>query len=305
MTRILFQILIISTLISCNSDSKNQKEESNQKEVVKKNSQQLEKSFNTTIENTVIYQSGANGLADIRLTINPNGDFNYFMKTIPQPMTDDDVVIINSTGTWTKKDNWVQLIFLKNKPILSAVFDKNYADTNQFRLIDTNTIEININQQGISIWGIECNQENIKNAKPKIAYDSYDKIFQYFIAEADSANNQSISENCIVLIYPTDQQIISEKERIGEEDFYIVADDNNFYMANLIDLAEELNINTVTAEKRILTFQGNIEDYIVNLDKKNQEELPHWNAIIFNKDKTPIFMEMVDLDKTELVEYMK
>ncbi len=159
-------MLLISTLISCNSDSENQKVESNKKEVVKKDSQQLKKNFNTTIENPIIYQSGANGLANIRLTINPNGKFDYFMQTIPQPMTDDEAVIINSSGKWTKKDNWVQLTFLKNKPILSAVFDTNYADTNQFKLIDTNTIEINIDKKGISIWGIECNQENIKNTKP-------------------------------------------------------------------------------------------------------------------------------------------
>ncbi len=76
-------------------------------------------------------------------------------------------------------------------------------------------------------------------------------------------------------------------------------------MANLIDLAEKLHRNTETAEKRTLIFQGNIEDYIVSLDKENEEGLPHWNAIIFNKNKTPIFIEMVGLEETELVEYMK
>jgi len=303
MTRILL-ILTILFLVSCSSDSKQQKTEPNDIEIPKKTSVPIIEDVNTSIENSIIFQSESNGLADIRLTIMPNGKFTYFMQIIPQPMTDDEVATINSTGKWTKKANWIKLLFEKDKPTISAVFDINYADSNQFKIIDTNTVEININQNGIYIWGIYCEKENHKNIS-KADYDSYNEINHYFISEADSINSQIISDNCVVLIYPTEQQIIKEKEKFGEEDFHIITDDNNFYMSNLIELMQQLDIKTVTSEKRILKFLGNTEDYIVNLDKKNESELPHWNAILFNKKRSPIFIEMTDLDKEKITNYMK
>jgi hypothetical protein len=303
MIRIL-PILTILFFFSCGSDSNKQKTEPNDKEIAKKDSVLIEKDVNRTIENLIIFQSGPNGLADIKLTIIPNGEFEYFMQTIPQPMTDDEVTTINSTGKWTKKDNWVQLVFDKDKPILSAVFDINYADNNQFKIIDTNTVEINIDQNGIYIWGIDCKKEYL-NKTTETDYDSYAKILQYFITETDSINSQLISGNCVVLIYPTEQQIISEKEKIDEEDFYTVTDDNNFHMSNLIELMKNLDIKTITSKKRILKFQGEIEDYIVNLDKQNEPELPYYNAILFNKKRNPIFIEIVDLDEEKMINYMK
>ena len=92
------------------------------------------------IEDSIIFQSSSNGMADMRLTIIPDGSFIFHMRTVPQPMTDEEEAIINVVGTWTKKDNWVRLSFIKDKPIIEAVFDSKFAGGNEFIIIDENTL---------------------------------------------------------------------------------------------------------------------------------------------------------------------
>ena len=113
-----------------------------------------------TIKDSIIFQSSPNGIADIRLTIMPNGNFNFHMRTIPQPMTEEEEAIINSAGNWAKKDNRVSLNFLENQPILTAVFDTTFTEQNEFVVIDENTVDINIGRRCLSIWGVDC--EKIK-----------------------------------------------------------------------------------------------------------------------------------------------
>lgn len=119
----------------------------------------IENKINTIIKDTIIFQSGSNGLADIKLVIIPDGNFAFHMRTIPQPMTEEEEVIINSTGTWLKKDNWIILDFIKNKSFfLKAVFDSNYADENEFKVINESTVAINITLKQLYIWGVACDK---------------------------------------------------------------------------------------------------------------------------------------------------
>jgi len=158
--RTIILILFTLTLLSCSNDQSDKK--TTQQTATSKNNDltTTEKEVNTTINDTVVFQSGSNGLADIRLTIIPDGNFVFHMRTIPQPMTEDEESIINSTGTWTKKDNWAALKFIKDKPILKAVFDSNYVDDNEFKVIDESTVDINIGLKQLYIWGVGC--EKIK-----------------------------------------------------------------------------------------------------------------------------------------------
>ena len=95
-------------------------------------------------------------MADIRLTLNPNKTFAFYMRTIPQPMTDEEETTINSTGTWTEENNWARLDFKKDVPVLSAVFDTRNAENNQAKIIDSNTVDINIGLNELDIWGVVC-----------------------------------------------------------------------------------------------------------------------------------------------------
>lgn len=119
------------------------------------------KGINKTSIDTIFYQSEPNGLAEINLVIIPNGDFDFYMRTIPQPMDEDDTEIIsNLSGEWTKKENWIRLNFTNDELILDALFDKKYAIGNEFKIIDKSKIDINTELPNIHIWGVNCVKKN-------------------------------------------------------------------------------------------------------------------------------------------------
>jgi hypothetical protein len=138
--------LIISTLIlfAFNSDYKNKTK--------------IDGKNNIKADTLLKYHSEANGFADIKLTILSDSTFLLDMRTIPQPETDDEPTLVNSTGIWTKNNNWTRLIFKTNIPMISALFDMNFADRCQFLIIDDRTVDINNQLDKISIWGVGCNQ---------------------------------------------------------------------------------------------------------------------------------------------------
>ena len=104
----------------------------------------------------LVYHSAGNGVADILLTLKTNNTFTFFMKILPQPGTDEEVSIINTSGKWAKQGKWTRLTFKKKKILLSAVFDKSYADNNQFQVINEKTVDINDGLDEIVIWGVAC-----------------------------------------------------------------------------------------------------------------------------------------------------
>jgi len=110
----------------------------------------------TVIDDTIIFQSGSNGLADITITIIPDGTFSFYMRTIAQPMSDDDENEMTWKGKWNKEDNWIALTFTKEKPILEALFDSNYAEKYQFEILNDSTVNINTSLPKLDIWGVGC-----------------------------------------------------------------------------------------------------------------------------------------------------
>jgi len=106
---------------------------------------------------TIVFQSGGNGLADIKLVLSPEGKFSFYMKIIPQPSDEDTKVdIIRSKGEWFIKGDSLQLKFEKSKLDLNALFDLKYAKGNEFKIINERTININNSLTEINIWGVVC-----------------------------------------------------------------------------------------------------------------------------------------------------
>ncbi len=103
-----------------------------------------------------VFQSVGNGVAEILLTIKPDNTFLFYMRIIPQPMTNDKESVINTTGKWSKQGNWTRLTFRKKKVIISALFDQKYADNKQYNIIDERTVDINDKLDELTIWGVRC-----------------------------------------------------------------------------------------------------------------------------------------------------
>lgn len=147
---IIFVLILIA--FSCQS-KKSEKTQNVESEIIKPK--------NLVLNDTVVYLSGDNGLALIRLTLIPNGTFDFYMDIYPQPMQDAEPEsdIISSNGIWSGNRKTVQLNFTerkKDKLNLNDLFDSNYKEGNEFNVIDQNTIEIDYSLDKLNIWGISC-----------------------------------------------------------------------------------------------------------------------------------------------------
>jgi hypothetical protein len=117
------------------------------------NQQEIKKPINSY---PIIFKSEANSLSDIELVLTSNGEFTYYMKILPQPMSDEKDEIINCSGTWIESDGWLKLTFIENPPVLEALFDLNYTDTSTFNIVNDKTVKIKMDIQNIYIWGVNC-----------------------------------------------------------------------------------------------------------------------------------------------------
>lgn len=101
---------------------------------------------------------------------------------------------------------------------------------------------------------------------------------------------QVIKPNTVVLIYPSDDQIEFLKNKYGESTFYVSADDNNFYMSNLIETLDSLNVTQIVSTESNLLFKGNTEDYPLTIGQIEQKF--YWKALLFNGKESPIELNL-------------
>ncbi|MEP0463400.1 MAG: hypothetical protein ABJP52_09770 [Flavobacteriaceae bacterium] len=157
MRKPIFLVLIL-IFFSCQSkkSEKTQNSELNtETEIIKPES--------LVLNDTVVYLSGDNDLALIKLTLIPNGTFDFYMSIYPEPMRDAEPEsdIINSNGTWSGNGKTVLLNFAERKKDtlnLNDLFNSNYKEGNEFKVINQNTVEIDYSLGKLNIWGISCHK---------------------------------------------------------------------------------------------------------------------------------------------------
>ncbi|MBC3846977.1 hypothetical protein H8K90_11345 [Winogradskyella echinorum] len=155
MRKPIFLVLILM-VFSCQSkkSEKTQNAELNtETEIIKPES--------LVLNDIVVYLSGDNDLALIKLTLIPNGTFDFYMSIYPEPMQDakPESDIINFNGTWSGNGKTVLLNFAERKKDtlnLNDLFDSNYKEGNEFKVINQNTVEIDYSLGKLNIWGISC-----------------------------------------------------------------------------------------------------------------------------------------------------
>lgn len=108
---------------------------------------------------TLSYSSLGNDIASISLKFYDNNTFKLDLKSIPEPGTDEKVVKIAEKGTYSTEGNWKTLHFKNPKFSVPAVFDKQYASTSEFKVVDESTVKINSDKKSMSIWGIVCERK--------------------------------------------------------------------------------------------------------------------------------------------------
>jgi hypothetical protein len=138
-------------------------------------------------------------------------------------------------------------------------------------------------------------------AKPDFDYDAQFKLENYLVSETlDSSKVQTINFDCSLLIYPTEAQIEQMKKTEGEENFYVGADDSNFYQSQAIQILDSLGIKSESASRQFIKFVGVNNSWTLDIRKKN---LPAWNLILFKKDKTPEAVPTISLTVEKVKDY--
>jgi hypothetical protein len=132
-------------------------------------------------------------------------------------------------------------------------------------------------------------------------YDSYFKLESYLTKnKIENEKFETIDFDCAILVYPTIEQIEEMKKEEGEEDFYIAADDINWYQGQAIDMIDSVGITNTAATGQFIRLKGKQETWDLDIRKKN---LPAWNVIFFKTDKEPKIVSTVDLTVDEVRAY--
>jgi hypothetical protein len=134
--------------------------------------------------------------------------------------------------------------------------------------------------------------------------DEYKTLYdlQSYLTDADSANTETIDFDCAILIFPTEEQIERMKKDYNEEDFYVVADDNNWYQAKAIDIIDSLGIKTITAKERYVKLKGENKNWTLDIRK---DHLPCWNLVFFKRTKAPQIIPTVNLTPEKAREFFE
>jgi len=138
---------LIVALSSCGAKRKGVEASKESKEVVLGKSE------------AVSYKSLGNGVASISLELYQNDTFKFNFNSIPQPETGEKPIKISEKGTYISDGNWKTLNFKNPKFSLAAIFDKQFGDSNFFKVIDEENVTINTAKKALPIWGVVCEKQ--------------------------------------------------------------------------------------------------------------------------------------------------
>jgi hypothetical protein len=141
------------------------------------------------------------------------------------------------------------------------------------------------------------------SALADVDYESFFKLESYLTkVVTNDSTLEIVDRDCAILIYPTLEQIEEMKRTEGEENFYIGADDANWYQAQVIDTLDYVAIKTITASRQYVRLKGRKRIWDLDIRKKN---LPAWNVILFKTTKEPQIVSMTDLTVDEVKTYFE
>lgn len=134
--------------------------------------------------------------------------------------------------------------------------------------------------------------------------DEYKSMYamESYQTQIDDSKAETIDFDCAILIYPIDVQIEEMKRTLGEEDFYVVADDNNWYQGIAIEMIDSVGIDKITARGQYLKLQGENKIWTLDIRKDN---MPSWNLIFFKRTKEPQIIPTVDLTVDQIRDYFE
>ena len=112
---------------------------------------------------------------------------------------------------------------------------------------------------------------------------------------------QTVPARCAVLVYPSDEQIKSSKEELGDEGAETAGDDGSFYMSQVITNLEVLKVPQIVAKRRYLRLKGS-GGLLIDLRK---DGAPYFNLVLCSNSKSPVLRSPIDASKDFIEGYFK
>ena len=110
---------------------------------------------------------------------------------------------------------------------------------------------------------------------------------QIDISDIYNADNQNV-----IFISPNEKEINQMKERLGEDDFYTVADDINYYRSQAYDFLQSRTMKSYHTDKRFIRFTMKDGD-TVYVDTEKVEN--KWTIILCDGYDKPYSSDIIDL----------
>ena len=107
------------------------------------------------------YVSHPNSMAEIKLELEENLRFEYFMVILPEHGSEQKMDTLIFKGRWDAENGQYVLTFhRRKKPDLYALLDSEYFPTTNIIICDERRVSFPLNAHEISIWGILCFRED-------------------------------------------------------------------------------------------------------------------------------------------------
>lgn len=100
-----------------------------------------------------------------------------------------------------------------------------------------------------------------------------------------------ITDRIVVFVSPDSQNVAALKEQMGEENFYVAADDENWYRSAGFDLLDSLHLaHTSTSEKKFRFMVNGLEQAY-----DWSEKTPGWFVILYDGKREPVVTFSIEL----------
>ena len=144
---------------------------------------------------------------------------------------------------------------------------------------------------------VSCSNKIEKKDKANLQQPSVDSLSKVkdTLARVDHSDTLTINRKAAVFYSPDSIQIAKRKKEIGEENFYVGADDYLYYLHTSYDFLDSVKLPILDAkDKKYLRFiRDNKSQTIIRLDT-----LPElWGIYFFNPGKKEKLVDMLDISE--------
>lgn len=161
----------------------------------------------------------------------------------------------------------------------------------------------------IMLFQISCNQKveqsvtdtNNQNGIHKKNVELQNEEISENIISIKSKNDTLVIENrCAIIYEPTEKNIKKRKKEVGEENFYIGADDYLFYLNESNKYLESQKIKIVlTKNNKVLKFIST-DNSVIIINLELEKEI--WGIYLFDSNQKPKRIDMTSIEE-EYKEY--